>query len=83
MEFLEHIIKGFVAYPDMVKTTESRDDMGILITLEVDPLDVGLVIGHQGEHAKALRMILRLHGMTQQRRLSLKIAEPPGSEGQI
>ena len=54
--------------------------MGVLITLDVDPKDMGMVIGREGATAKALRTILRVIGAKNNARVNLKINEPEGSE---
>jgi ribosomal protein S3 len=54
--------------------------MGVLITLDVNPKDMGMVIGREGATAKALRTILRVIGARNNARVNLKINEPAGSE---
>ncbi len=75
-EFLEYIVKGLVDNPDDVKVTKTIDDMGVLLTLEVNPEDMGQVIGRQGATAKAMRTLVRVCGMKSQARVNVKIYEP-------
>ena len=56
------------------------DEMGVLITLDVNPNDMGMVIGREGMTAKALRTLLRVIGARNNARVNLKINEPEGSE---
>ena len=79
-EILEIIVKALVENPDAVKVTDSSDAMGVLLTLDVDPKDMGKVIGRSGNTAKAIRTIIRVAGMTENARVSLKINEPAGSK---
>jgi hypothetical protein len=54
------------------------DEMGVLITLDVDGGDMGKIIGRDGATAKALRTLLRVVGMKNNARVNLKINEPEG-----
>lgn len=80
--FVEYVVKQLVDNPDSVKTERSVDEMGVLITLRVDPKDLGQVIGRQGQTAKALRTLLRVVGAKNHARVNLKIYEPEGSRMQ-
>ncbi len=78
-EFVEFVVKALVAAPDKVSSTRNVDEMGVLITLKVDPQDMGVIIGKQGATAKALRTLLRIVGAKNNARVNLKIEEPEGS----
>jgi hypothetical protein len=39
-DFVEYVVKALVDTPDAVKTERSVDEMGVLITLKVDPKDL-------------------------------------------
>lgn len=77
-EFLEHVIKALVDHPDDVKVARQVDEMGVLLTLDVNPADMGKVIGRSGNTAKAIRILLRVVGMKNNARVNLKINEPEG-----
>lgn len=78
-EFLESVVKFLVDNPDDVKIDRRVDEMGVLMTLDVNPADMGKVIGRQGNTAKAIRTLLRVVGMKRNARVNLKINEPEGS----
>lgn len=78
--FLENLIKSLVDHPQDVKIVRSVDDMGVLLTLDLNPEDMGKVIGRKGATAKAIRTLLRVVGMKNQARVNLKINEPEGRE---
>lgn len=78
-EFLEFAVKALVDNPGDVKVERKIDEMGVLITLDVNPADMGMVIGREGQTAKALRTILRVIGARNNARVNLKINEPEGS----
>lgn len=77
-EFLEFVIKALVDYPDDVNITRTVDEMGVLLTLDVNSQDMGKVIGRSGNTAKAIRTLLRVVGMKNNARVNLKVNEPQG-----
>jgi len=77
-QFVEYVVKSLVDHPDDVKTERTVDEMGVLITLHLNPEDMGQVIGRQGQTAKALRTLLRVVGAKHKARVNLKIVEPEG-----
>ncbi|HEY4518853.1 hypothetical protein A2833_01190 [Candidatus Azambacteria bacterium RIFCSPHIGHO2_01_FULL_44_55] len=77
-EFLEYLIKSIVDHPDDVKVERKVDEMGVLLTLKVNPEDMGMLIGRQGSTAKAIRTLLRIVGTRNNARVNLKIEEPEG-----
>lgn len=77
-EFVEYVVKALVDNPEKVKVDRRVDEMGVLITLDVDALDMGKIIGRDGATAKALRTLLRVVGMKNNARVNLKINEPEG-----
>jgi len=79
-EFLEFVVKSLVDNPDSVKVARSVDEMGVLLTLDVHPEDMGKIIGRSGNTAKAIRTLLRVVGMKNNARVNLKINEPEGGK---
>ncbi len=77
--FLEYVVKALVDNPNDVKIDRTVDEMGVLISLTVNPLDMGKIIGRMGNTAKAIRTLLRIIGMKNNARVNLKINEPEGS----
>ena len=77
--FVEYIVKALVDHPEDVKTERVVDEMGVLITLHLNPEDMGQVIGRMGQTAKAIRTLLRVVGAKRKARVNLKIYEPEGS----
>ena len=77
-QFLEHVVRSLVDNPDDVKIDRTVDEMGVLLTLDVNPEDMGKVIGRSGNTAKAIRTLLRVVGMKNNARVNLKINEPEG-----
>jgi len=75
-EFLEYVVKSLVDNPSAVKVDRKVDEMGVLMTLKVDPADMGKIIGRNGQTAKAIRALLRIVGLKNHARVNLKIEEP-------
>lgn len=72
-QFVEYIVKTLVNNPDKVAVERKIDEKGVLLSLTVDPEDVGRVIGKRGVTAQAIRVLLRALGTKQDARYNLKI----------
>ena len=81
-EFTEFIVKAIVNNPDDVRTERTVDERGVLITLHINPEDMGYVVGRQGQTARAIRTLLKKIGARENARVNLKIYEPEGSRQQ-
>ncbi len=77
-EFVEYIVKSIVSHPDDVSTERKVDEMGVLLTLKINPEDMGFVVGRQGQTARAIRTLLKIIGAKNNARINLKIEEPEG-----
>jgi predicted RNA-binding protein YlqC (UPF0109 family) len=77
-EFLEFIVKALVDHPDDVKIDRKVDEMGVLLSLKVNPEDMGQIIGRAGSTARAIRSLVRIVGLKNHARVNLKIEEPEG-----
>ena len=78
-EYVEYVVKGIVGHPDDVKTERTIDERGVLITLHINPEDMGYVIGRQGQTARSIRTLLKIVGAKNNARVNLKVYEPEGS----
>jgi predicted RNA-binding protein YlqC (UPF0109 family) len=78
-EFVDYVVKTMVANPSDVKVDRTIDERGVLLTLAINPADMGTMIGKDGRTAKALRTLLRVVGAKNNARVNLKILEPEGS----
>ena len=77
-KFLEYIVKELVDHPTDVKVERKVDEMGVLLSLKVNPEDMGQIIGREGSTAKAIRNLVRIVGLKNHARVNLKIEEPEG-----
>ncbi len=78
-EFVEYVVRAIVGHPDDVRTERTIDERGVLITLHINPEDMGYVIGRQGQTARSIRTLLKIVGAKNNARVNLKIYEPEGS----
>ncbi len=78
-KFVEDVVKALVNHPEDVRTERKVDERGVLITLHVNPADMGYVIGRQGKTAEAIRRLTRTIGAMHDARVNLRIFEPEGS----
>ncbi len=79
-EFVEFVVKGIVSNPNDVKVDRKVDEMGVLLTLNVNSEDMGVLIGRNGSTARALRTLIRIVGLRNNARVNLKIEEPEGGQ---
>ena len=77
-DFLEFIIKALVDHPSDVKIDRKVDEMGVLLSLKVNPEDMGQIIGRGGATARSIRSLVRIVGLKNHARVNLKIEEPEG-----
>lgn len=57
-EALEHLVRGFVDYPDDVQVSSRTLKRGRVLEVRVHPEDLGKVIGRGGRTARALRTVV-------------------------
>lgn len=76
------MVKALVDHPDDVKIDRKVDEMGVLLSLKVNPEDMGQIIGKEGSTARAIRSLVRIVGLKNHARVNLKIEEPERSTRQ-
>jgi predicted RNA-binding protein YlqC (UPF0109 family) len=77
-QFLEYVVKALVDHPTDVKVDRKVDEMGVLLSLKVNPEDMGQIVGREGSTARAIRTLVRIIGLKNHARVNLKIEEPEG-----
>lgn len=78
-KFLEMIVKNIVGNPDDVVVERTIDERGVLLTLKINPADMGYVIGRKGQTAQSIRTLLKIVGAKHNSRVNLKIHDPEGA----
>ncbi|MBP7769176.1 KH domain-containing protein [Candidatus Saccharibacteria bacterium] len=74
-QFIEFIAKNLVDNEAEVRVERLVDERGVLLTLFVNPEDLGRVIGKRGAIAESMRTLLRSLGMKHGAHYNLKIAD--------
>ena len=72
-EFLEYVARALVEKPDAVWVEADEEDGDVILTLGVDPDDMGRVIGRDGRIANAIRSLLRVMATRDGRHVELEI----------
>ena len=80
-QFVEYVVKSLVGHPDDVVVERLIDEKGVLLTLTVNPEDLGRVIGKRGGTAQSIRTLLRALGTKNDARYNLKIVNNDGYAG--
>lgn len=79
-QFVEYIARSLVDNENDVKVERIVDERGVLLTLFVNPADLGRVIGKQGIIAESIRTLLRSLGIKNNAHYNLKIADTDGGQ---
>ncbi len=79
-DFLEFVVKSIVGHPEDVSVERIVDERGVLLSLNINPEDMGYVIGRKGQTAQAIRTLLKIVGAKNNARVNLKINEPEGTQ---
>lgn len=75
-DLVEYIVKGIVNHPDDVQVDENNQGGEVYLVLNVNPEDMGIVIGKSGQTIKAIRKILTVRAMAENARVYLQLGEP-------
>ena len=74
-ELVELLAKSIVDNPKAVSVEEATGEAGEILTLSVESTDMGKVIGKGGKVIKALRTLLRIKAIKENRRVYLKLLD--------
>ena len=77
-DLLEYIVTNLVTNPDAVSIDEQNTGGSVDLILTVDPSDMGIIIGKNGQTIRAIRKILTVRAIAEQVRVNLQLAEPAG-----
>ncbi len=82
---LEFIVNHIADHPDEVEVREEIDPttQRVNLFLTVHPDDMGQVIGKGGKVIKAIRHIVRIPGITQDKLVNIELLEPEQSDTEI
>ncbi len=73
---LTYITKSLVKNPDDVVVSENETEAGVLeYTLNVNPDDMGRIIGRNGKTARSIRLLIGAKASMENKRTHIEIAE--------
>lgn len=79
-DLVEYIVKQLVTNPNDVVVDEQSEPGFVNLTLTVNPQDMGIVIGKNGQTIKAIRKVLTVRAIADNVRVNLQLSEVAGSE---
>lgn len=74
---LEYIISQIVDNPDKVEIKEQEDQGIINFNITVDPSDMGKIIGKGGKVIRAIRNVVKIAAIKQDKRINIALTEVP------
>lgn len=79
-EYLKAILSPLLSEPQSLSITQTQDELGVLLSVRLAQPDMGVVIGKEGSTAKAVRQLIKIHGMLNRARVNMKVLESDGSQ---
>lgn len=77
----EIILKAIAGHPEDVVIDSQTEGDRTLLTVHVNQLDVGRVIGHKGRTINAVRTLVKAAALKHQHQVSLDLVAPDEPEG--
>ena len=76
LEFVRYVLGQICENREAIEATSVDDERGTLITISVDPADMGRLIGKGGQTVDALRLLVRTMGARENLKINLKVSDP-------
>jgi predicted RNA-binding protein YlqC (UPF0109 family) len=70
---VRYLVESLVDVPEAVKISVTQSDDSVSFMVELDPSDVGKVIGRGGRTIKAIRTLARAAGSTENRQVEVDV----------
>lgn len=74
---LEYIITQIIDNPDKVVIAEQEDQGIINFSVTVDPSDMGKIIGKNGKVIRAIRNVIKISAIKQNKKINIALTEVP------
>lgn len=74
---LEYVIAAIVESPKDVAIAESEEDGIINFTIKVAPSDMGRIIGKNGKVIRAIRNVIKIPAIKQNKKINITLSENP------
>lgn len=72
---LLYIVSSIIENPQKVEVTEEEQDGVINLTLKVEKADMGKVIGKNGKIIRAIRNVIKINAIKQNKKINITLAE--------
>jgi len=72
---LHTIITNVVEYPDDIVITEEVQEGIITLTIQVNPEDMGRIIGKSGKVIRSIRNVMKIPAIKQNKRIDIRLNE--------
>lgn len=76
LEFVKYILDQICENKKEIELDQTKDELGVLISIKVAESDMGKLIGKQGQTISAVRTLVRIMGARENERINLKVLEP-------
>ena len=74
-DFLQSILESLVENKAAINIQEKYDELGTLLSIEVDTSDMGAIIGKSWKTIDALRTVIRVFGSKRGERINIRLIE--------
>ena len=75
IELIKYVVGRFAEKPDQVEYDVVEDGKNVNVVITLDASDMGKVIGRQGKIAKALRTLVRVGSLKENKKYNVEIVE--------
>lgn len=81
-DLLLYILRSIVDFPDEVNVDEqTREDGYVVLNVHVNQADMGKVIGREGKIIKAIRSLVRVVAIRENKKVSVELEDQPTQGG--
>jgi uncharacterized protein len=74
---LEHIVSQIVDNPEKVEIKEIEENGILNFSITVDPTDMGKIIGKNGKVIRAIRNVVKISAIKQNKKINISLTEIP------
>lgn len=82
-ELVEYVVKQLVTKPDAVLVEETSGPEGVQLLLTVDPSDMGIVIGKNGQAIKSIRKLILVKAINDGVRVNLQLNDQEENQSSV